>query len=234
MITPLKNLFYSQKHIELIQNTLPDMFYQAEKESERRDTTGPEVGCVREKQIVSMFQCFLGKANVNEDIPALDPQMDVELFKKPLSIKTFTSYSQIKFSWTVDSIKVKEFIENYVPESDIFCAYIKWNDKTCRQIKPGLYYIPLEVAESVFSELGCDRYLKAPTVGTNPRGIALSTEASRHLLLNSNTHFIPIYWRRPVYAADGYERWYKIWNINISKQSKLPRYQNYQQCYMQI
>lgn len=231
MISPIKNLFYNPVVIEMINSTLPNLFCHAEMEATKSNSHGPEVGCEREKQVVAFLLEYFGSKNVDKDIKVLEPEVDVMAFKQPVSIKTFTSYSNVRIIWTVDSIKVKKFIEEYKPKCDSIFAYIKWNNDGKRmRIKPGLYYVPIEVQNIVFSELGSKNYLKTPREGTNPRGVSISTEAMKKLMIHRGTEFMPIYWRRPVYETNGYERWRQVWRpvIKNSRQFKSSMYkQNY-------
>jgi len=120
---------------------LPYLFQLAELESSRAGKIGMEVGSVREKIIVALLIYKFGEANVETKIPITEPEIDVKLFGKSVSIKTITGkgLSGVKLIWTVDAQKAKEFRESYYPHCDILLTQINWNDIG------GFYYIPIKV-----------------------------------------------------------------------------------------
>jgi len=89
-----------------------------------------EVGSIREKIIVALLIYKFGESNVETEIPITEPEVDVKLFGKPLSIKTITgkSLSGVKLIWTVDATKAYEFLESYQPHCDILLVQIVWED----------------------------------------------------------------------------------------------------------
>ena len=140
MSSRLIEIFEDEKLIKKIKEKLPYLFQLAELESSRASKTGMEVGSVREKIIVALLIYKFGETNVETEIPITEPEVDVKLFGKPVSIKTITgkSFGGVKLIWTVDAEKAKEFRESYYPQCDILFIQINWGNEG------GFYYIPLE------------------------------------------------------------------------------------------
>ncbi len=126
----LIEIFEYEKLVEKIKRRLPYLFQLAELESSRAGKTGMEVGSVRERIIVALLIYKFGEANVETEIPITEPEVDVKLFGKPVSIKTITgkNFSGVKLIWTVDAQKAKEFRESYYHHCDILLVQINWND----------------------------------------------------------------------------------------------------------
>lgn len=173
MSNPLIEIFEDEKLVEKIKRRLPYLFQLAELESSRAGKIGMEVGSIRERIIVALLIYKFGEANVETEIPITEPEVDVKLFGKPISIKTITgkSLGGVKLIWTVDAQKAREFYENYYPHCDILLVQINWNDLG------GFYYIPLEAQQTLFNEIGREKYIKLPKPGTNPRGVEITKEA---------------------------------------------------------
>jgi hypothetical protein len=167
-----------------------------------------QAGSLRENIIIALLIYKFGEDNVNVDIPIIEPEVDAELFGKPLSIKTKTGrgFSGVKLIWTVDAQKAKEFLENYYPRCDILLVQIVWNGRG------GLYYIPLEAQRKLFDEIGRERYIKLPTFGTNPRGVEITKEALSNLVGDERTNVIEIDWRRSEINYHPYKRWVDYWS----------------------
>lgn len=189
-----------------IQKKLPELFYLAELESSRAGKIGMEVGSVREKILIALLIYKFGIENIKTD-KITEPEIDVKLFNNPISIKTITgnSFSGVKLIWTVDWDKVIEFSKNYKPTCDILLAQINWNNHG------GLYLIPRPAQEAIIQKLGINQYLKLPKQGTNPRGVEISQEALKALVLSPQTNSIPILWNRNQISFDPYERWLELW-----------------------
>ena len=118
---------------------LPKLFQIAEQDCSRDGKIGMEVGSVREKIIISLFVKLFTKKYVDTKIGITAPELDVKCFNEKLSIKTITGLVGPKLIWTVDSVKAKEFVDNYSPECSIILIIIDWVKKTD---KGGFYYIP--------------------------------------------------------------------------------------------
>jgi len=203
----LIELFNDKNLVKKIQSKLPYLFQLAELESSRAGKTGMEVGSLRERIIVALLIYKFGKENVDTEIPITEPETDVKLFGKPISIKTITgkALSGVKLIWTVDAQKAKEFMDNYIPKCDILLVHINWGEKG------GFYYIPLSAQLEIFDNLGRDKYIKLPKPGTNPRGVEMSREALYLLVNHSSTKKIEILWERREIKYDPYKRWLKYW-----------------------
>ena len=207
MTSRLTEIFEDEALIGKIKRRLPYFYQLAELESSRAGKIGMEVGSLREKIVVALLIYKFGESNVKTDIPIIEPEVDVELFGQPISIKTITGsgFSGVKLIWTVDAQKAGEFRENYYPRCDILLVQIVWN------ARGGFYYIPLEAQERRFKEMGRERYIKLPTPGTNPRGVEITKEALSQLVRNEETKVIEIEWQRSEIDYHPYKRWVDYW-----------------------
>lgn len=207
MNNKLIEIFTDASLINKIKRRLPYLYQIAELESSRAGKIGMEVGSVREKIIIALLIYKFGESNVNTDIPIIEPEIDVELFGQPLSVKTITGrgFSGVKLIWTVDAQKAKEFRDNYHPRCDIVLVQIIWNDRG------GVYYIPLEIQNKLFNEMGREKYIKLPKPGTNPRGVEISKEALLQLVRDGKTKFIEIMWQKSKIDYHSYKRWVDYW-----------------------
>ena len=190
-----------------IKKRLPYLYRVAELESSRAGKIGMQVGSVRESIIIALLIYKFGESDVKTDIPIIEPEVDVELFGHPISIKTITGtgFSGVKLIWTVDSQKAREFLENYSPCCDILLVQIAWKSKG------GFYYIPLEAQERLFDKIGRERYIKLPKPGTNPRGVEISKEALSSLILDKESKVIEIDWQKSEIDYHPYKRWVDYW-----------------------
>jgi len=207
MSSRLIEVFEDKKLVEKIKDKLPYLFQLAELESSRAGKTGMEVGSLRERIIVALLIYKFGEENVDTEIPITDPETDVKLFGKPISIKTITGkdLKGVKLIWTADAEKAREFMRNYGPKCDILLVHINWGSTG------GFYYIPLSAQLEVFNNLGRDRYIKLPKPGTNPRGVEIPEYALYLLANHPLTRKIEIYWERKEIQYDPYKRWLKYW-----------------------
>lgn len=166
-----------------------------------------EVGSLRERIIVSLLIYKFGEANVETEIPITEPEVDVKLFKQPISIKTITGkrFSGVKLIWTVDAQKAREFRETYYPHCDILLIQVNWNNIG------GFYYIPLEVQRSLFDKIGRGSYIKLPKPGTNPRGVEITKEALETLVRDKESKCIEINWQKTEIKYNPYKRWVDYW-----------------------
>lgn len=207
-MSSILELFNDTYLIDKIKRKLPKLFFMAELESSRAGKVGMEVGSLREKILIALLIYKFGEKNIETEIPITEPEVDVKLFGKPLSIKTITgkTLSGVKLVWTVDSEKAKDFMNKYSPLCDILLVHINWNDKG------GLYYIPVEIQREIFSKLSRERYIKLPKLGTNPRGIEISKEALIALLESKKTKAITINWFREKLEFNPYKKWVDLWS----------------------
>ncbi len=201
-------LFSDKKIVTKIQKRLPYLYRLAELDSSRAGKIGMEVGSVREKIIVSLLLYRYGENNVETDIPITEPEVDVKLFGKPISIKTITCarLNGVKLVWTVDAQKAQEFLKDYYPCCDILLVQIVWNKIG------GFYYMPLEAQVRVFKELGRENYIKLPKAGTNPRGAEFAKEALCKLAEDKETRVIKIDWAKQEIDYSPYKRWIDYWS----------------------
>lgn len=104
----IADLFADPIFIDKIQARLPELFHLAELESSRAGKVGMEVGSAREKILIALLIYKFGKDHVETDIPIAEPEVDVKLFGKPISIKTITGKKPggIKISWTLTLSKL--------------------------------------------------------------------------------------------------------------------------------
>jgi len=204
----LVEIFKDKTLINKIKSRLPYFYQLAELESSRAGKIGMEVGSLREKIIVALLIYKFGENNVNTNIPIIEPEVDVELFGQPVSIKTITGrgFGGVKLVWTVDAQKAREFRENYSPRCDILLVQIVWNGKG------GFYHIPLHAQERLFEETGRERYIKLPKPGTNPRGVEITQEALSRLVRDKETKVIEIDWQRSEIDYHPYKRWVDYWS----------------------
>lgn len=203
----LKELFYDKETVSKIKEKLPKLFRIAEIETSRAGKIGMEVGSVREKIISALLIHKFGVENIDTEIPITEPETDIIVGNKNLSIKTITKDGGVKAVWTVDAQSSKKFIENYKPKCDIMLVQIWWGFE-----KDSFFLIPLSVQEEVFKRLGKEKYLKLPKEGTNPRGVEFSKEAINLMIENSETLRIKIKWDKEDLKYDVYKRWIDYWN----------------------
>ena len=166
-----------------------------------------EVGSIRERIIVSLLIYKFSEENVETEIPITEPEVDVLLFDKPISIKTKSGvgYSGVKLIWTVDAENAKEFLNNYVPSCDMIFVHINWDNEG------GLYHFPLDVQLKVFKLLGKEKYIKLPRPGTNPRGVEISSKALQTLVEHENSNRIMIDWKKEELKYNAFKRWVELW-----------------------
>jgi len=203
----LMEIFEDKELVNRIKNKLSYLFQLAELESSRAGKTGMEVGSLRERIIIALLIYKFGETNVETEIPITEPEVDVKLFGKPISIKTITGrgFRGVKLIWTVDAQKAKEFRENYYPKCDTILIQINWGGEG------GFYYIPVEAQKDVFDRIGRERYIKLPKPGTNPRGVEITKEALKTLIKHSLTKVIKINWVKTRVDYNPYRRWVEYW-----------------------
>jgi len=205
MASRLKEVFEDESLREKIAKKLPYLFHIAELESSRAGKTGMEVGSLRERILVALLIHKFGDRNVEADIPITEPEIDARLFGHPICIKTITGLGGIKFSWTVDALKAREFVENYSPKSDLLLAQIAWGRVG------GLFYVPLDIQQRLFGTMGREKYFVLPKPGTNPRGVEISKGTLLNFISDKGTKSIKIPWIRPKIDYYPYQRWIDYW-----------------------
>jgi len=211
-------LFDNKKLVEKIKKKLPYLFQLAELECPRvgKPGPGPEVGSVREKIIIAILLSAFGSRNVKSTIPTTESEVDVNLFGKPISIKTKTTKPKrtrldgIKLKWTADNQKAMEASKKYFPSCDMIFVHIKWNDSGA------LYYIPKRIQTKTLSKIKRKNYIEKLKTGANNRGVEITSYAMKLLINDPNTKRIEIDWKwRENYENDfnslAFERWKKLW-----------------------
>ena len=206
----IKELFTDKKLVRKIQGKLPKLFQIAELESSRAGKIGMEVGSVRERIIVALLIHKFGKKNVETEIPITESEVDVKVFRKPISIKTITgkNLGGVKLIWTVDAEKALEFRRNYKPRCDMILVQINWDNGG------GFFYIPLNVQLKVLKNIGIKNYIKLPKAGTNPRGVEMTGNALRKLAFHNKTFKIDIEWKKEEINFNVFKRWIELWEQN--------------------
>ena len=118
----VKEIFTDSKLVARIKEKLPKLFHIAELECARAGKIGMEVGSMREKVIVALLIYKFGLKAVDTNLPITEPEADVKLDGKKLSIKTITGDGGIKAVWTVDAQSAERFIKEYAPKCDILLS----------------------------------------------------------------------------------------------------------------
>ncbi len=207
MSSRITEIFDDKALVDKIKRRLPYLFQMAEVECSRAGTTGMQVGSLRENIIIALLIYKFGEEGVNTNFPITKSQIDVELFGKPISIKTISRkvFTGVKLSWTVDAESAREFRDSYYPQCDIMFVQIVWNNTG------GLYYIPSETQQKVINEIGKEKYIKLPKPGTNPRGADITKEALKYLVNDRDTRSIEIFWEKAQMDYSPYKRWIDYW-----------------------
>lgn len=202
----LKDLFTDANLVQRVKRKLPTLFQLAEMDSSRAGKIGMEIGSVRERIIIALLMYKFGEKNVKTDIPITEPETDVILYEKPISIKTISgSLGGVKLIWTVDAKKALEFSKNYYPSKDMLLVQINWS---------GLghfYYFPVSAQTRVFDKIRRKNYIKLPKKGTNPRGVEITKKALDMLTKDTETQRIEIDWQRGEPNQSVYDRWIELW-----------------------
>lgn len=203
----ITDLFTDERTVTRIQQRLPELFHLAELESSRAGRVGMEVGSARERIVIALLIYKFGKDNVKTEIPITEPEVDVILFGEPISIKTITAQKLggVKLIWTVDTEQAYSFRQSYFPRCDILLVQVNWGNW-------GWFYLfPKSAQVEIFTQIGREAYIKLPKVGTNPRGVEISSEALNLLGRHPDCLKIPVHWLRKKIAYNPYERWLELW-----------------------
>ena len=203
-------IFEDSELIKKVRNRLPYLFQLAEEECSRAGRIGMQIGSVREQIIIALLIHKFGWDNINTDIPITASEVDVEVFKKPISIKTKTGggFSGVKIIWTVDRATVLNFLDNYYPSCDTIFIQLIWNGNG------GLYFIPLETQIKWMEKLSRHGYIKLPPEGTNPRGVEFTGNALSAMINDDLTRSINIFWKRTDTQSNIYKRWLDLWEAD--------------------
>jgi hypothetical protein len=201
------DIFTDQTLIAKVQKRLPELFYLAELESSRAGKVGMEVGSVREKILIALLLYKFGEQNVKTDLPIHEPEADVIVFGRPLSIKTMTgaNFKSVKLIWTVDAEQAIEFAHRYVPSCDMLLVQVNWDNKG------GVFLFLQEAQTETLEKMGRAEYIKLPKAGTNPRGVEVSGKALDVLSKHPQTLHFPVQWHRTKVEYNPYRRWLDFW-----------------------
>lgn len=207
MSSHLIKLFEDQAIVKKIKTRLPYLFQVAEIESSRAGKIGMEVGSLRERIVVALLIHVFGEKNVETEIPITEPEVDVRVYDRNISVKSITGkyFSGVKLVWTVDAQKAKEFRETYHPNCDMILIQLNWGGQG------GFFHIPLEAQKKVITNIGRERYIKLPKAGTNPRGVEITKECLSTLIKDQMTNIIEIWWQKQKITYDPYKRWMDSW-----------------------
>ena len=207
MNSHLIEIFEDEELKTKIQKKLPSLFHIAELESSRAGKIGMQVGSLRENVVIALLIYKFREDNVETEIPITEPEVDLKLFGRPVSVKTITgkSFGGVKLIWTVDAQKAREFGDNYYPRCDILLVQVNWDSKGA------FYYLPLEVQKKVFEKIGREVYIKLPKPGTNPRGVEITKEALEAIATDKDSKAIEMYWQRTKIDYNPYQRWVDHW-----------------------
>lgn len=203
----ITELFTDQALVAKIQKRLPELFYLAELESSRAGKVGMEVGSVREKILIALLLYKFGEQNAQTDLPIHEPEADVVVFGRPLSIKTMTgvTFKSVKLIWTVDAEQAIEFAHRYVPSCDMLLVQVNWDNTG------GVFLFSQEAQIETLEKMGRAEYIKLPKAGTNPRGVEVSGKALDFLSKHPQTLKFPVQWHRTKVDYNPYRRWLDFW-----------------------
>lgn len=203
----ITELFTDQALISKIHRRLPELFYLAELESSRAGKVGMEVGSVREKILIALLLYKFGEQNVKTDLPIHEPEADVIVFGRPLSIKTMTgaSFRSVKLVWTVDAEQAIEFAHRYVPSCDMLLVQVNWDNTG------GVFLFSQGAQIETLEKMGRTNYIKLPKAGTNPRGVEVSGKALDVLSKHPQALKFPVQWHRIKVEYNPYRRWLDFW-----------------------
>jgi len=209
MASKIQGLFDDREMVEKVKVKLPILFHIADLESSRNNQIGMEVGSVREKILIALLMYKFGEENVFTE-KITEPEIDVVLFNKPISIKTGTGkyVSGTKLIWTVDAENAREFSAKYQPSCDMIYVHINWGSRG------GLYFVPRETQLEVLAKIGRKEYIRLPKAGTNPRGVEMTSVAMRENVSHKDTLKIDIDWIKEDIEFKPYKRWVELWQEN--------------------
>lgn len=207
-MTHITKLFSDRKLRNTIQEKLPYLFQLAELDSTRGGKIGMEVGSLRERIIIALLIHKFGIENVTTTFPITEPEIDVAIQKESYSIKTITKKKLgggVKLIWTVDAEKANTFRNQYMPSCGLILVHINWGDIG------GLYYFSQNLQKEILQEIGKQQYIKLPKVGTNPRGVEMTSKALQLLGNHPKKLFISIKWEKRTIDYNPFKKWVDYW-----------------------
>ena len=203
----IAELFTDQALVAKIPKRLPELFYLAELESSRAGKIGMEVGSAREKILIALLLYKFGEDNVQTSLSIHEPEVDVVVFGRPLSMKTMTgaAIKSVKLIWTVDAAQAIRFSQQYVPSCDMLLVQVNWANAG------GFFLFSKESQIETLEQLGRAEYIRLPKPGTNTRGVEISGKALDALSKHAQTLKFPIQWHRIKIDFNPYRRWLDFW-----------------------
>lgn len=195
-----QKLFSDRVACAKLAHKLPEAFEIAEIDHPR----AMEVGIARQRILLAFMMWYFGSDEIETTV-ATD-LYDVMVCGSPLSIKTVTRNGGVKAKWTSDNVQAAEFIAAYYPEADMLFVHVWWD-----RARDSLFYVPVEVLQEVFKDVGRDQYLVSRT-GTNNRGVEYRSSVLRKVESHKNTTRLSIRWRRVGVDYDPYQRWFDFWS----------------------
>ncbi len=208
MSKKIYEIFEKKEIVQKIKEKLPYLFQLAEIDNSRDGKLGMEIGSARERIVIALLIFKFGDEYIKTDIPITQKETDVIVFDEPISIKTVTNKKVVgvKLIWTVDSQKASEFIDSYVPKSDILLVHINWESTGA------IYLFSKEAQQELLNKYGIEFYFKLPKKGTNPRGVEISNQAITKLVEHSTTKRVDIKWNRDNSVEyNPYDKWVEYW-----------------------
>ena len=211
MIRELVELFSRGDYIELLRDKLPYAFEVAEAECRRvqmrkgitQETTGQEVGLLREKVLVAFLRHILGDMRVVS--PSANTTMiDVLVCGTPVEIKSASKSGKVKAKWTANESPAKATINTFSFSADMLLARVWW-DKD----KESLFYVPREILQEVSQGKAPSEYLILPK--GNSRGIDFKPDFIRGVEDHPCTTRVSIDWQKRGVKIDPLERWQGYW-----------------------
>ena len=201
----IADLFSGPKRIQRLAEGLPRAFAVARGEM---PPGNPAVGILREHILIAYFIDEFGKDAVHVPARGTERGFDLIVDGHELSIKTTTGNTNFKVLWTVDSLQIgREIARDYEPKTDIFLVQLHWGKE-----RDSVFYIPAEEQVDLRRSLS-DGYLSA-AVGSNHRGIQITSVARKQLLARPNTLRASVNWQEHVVASTPFDRWVSFWREN--------------------
>lgn len=201
---------FSPPYSHKIKKVLPTLFNMVELENRRGNKLGMEVGNARERVLIALFMYIYGTKSV-EFPPTTSSELDITVESHPVSIKTKLGkgLSGVKLIWTVDREKIMQFMKFFTPKSHLLYVNIIWNRDG------GFFFIPPDVQQEILQDLGPEAFMKIPPLGTNPRGVEISSDAMRAMQEHKKTLSLIIHWKRDLSLLKEpalYDRWIRLWD----------------------
>ena len=201
----LIDLFESEDRLNRLVTGLPNAFETVRHEMPKGN---PAVGILREHVLTGFFINEFGEDDVVVPDWGVERSYDLEICGQYTSVKTGTNRTQVKVSWTADSLTIGSEVAEYQPFCDIFLVEIFWGRSA-----ESIFYIPLSVQEDAKKQTDESKYLSYLTaaVGTNLRGISITKEAMKILRSHKDTKRATVDRTETGITAKPHDRWVDYW-----------------------